>query len=31
VVARVCLDMLRVRERRQEISAEAMLEEPAGT
>ncbi|MHB8341700.1 MAG: sigma-70 family RNA polymerase sigma factor [Mycobacteriales bacterium] len=30
VVARVCLDMLRVRERRQEVSAEAAPEEPAG-
>jgi RNA polymerase sigma factor (sigma-70 family) len=30
VVARVCLDMLRVRERRQEVSAEATPEVPAG-
>jgi len=30
VVARVCLDMLRVRERRQEVPAEAAPEEPAG-
>jgi RNA polymerase sigma factor (sigma-70 family) len=30
VVARVCLDMLRVRERRQEVSAEVAPEETAG-
>jgi len=30
VVSRVCLDMLRARERRQEVSAEAAPEEPAG-
>ncbi|MHB1931123.1 MAG: sigma-70 family RNA polymerase sigma factor, partial [Acidimicrobiales bacterium] len=30
VVARVCLDMLRVRERRQEVPAEATPEVPAG-
>jgi RNA polymerase sigma factor (sigma-70 family) len=30
VAARVCLDMLRVRERRQEVSADATPEEPTG-